>query len=133
MPDHLQTSPYIARLTDSLAGAVAEGQIRLPRFVRWLDRIGSNASIEDSLTAGLETCNRVFGSKPAREHRTGDGNLHETVHAVWPNGASALISVGPGGAESESGPEIMLIGSSGAVYFDGTLSGTASISKASDR
>ncbi len=135
MPEIPQISAYTARLTDALTGAVVDGGVGLPRFVRWLDRVGSDGSIEDSLAAGLEACNRVFGSEPSREHRTGDEFLHAAIHAVWPTGSSALISVGPAGSESESGtgPEIMLLGSSGAVYFDGTLGGAATVSKVGDR
>ena len=133
MPDHPQNSAYNARLADALTSAVADGRIGLPRFVRWLDRVDSGGSIEDSLAAGLEACNRAFGSKPVRERRTGDDLLHATIHAVWVTGASALISAGSAGAGAGAGPEIMLLGSSGAVYFDGTIGSKPAVTSAGDR
>jgi hypothetical protein len=109
------------RLTDALARAVSEGRIGVPRFVRWHDRLEEGVSLNDAIAAGTTACTRVFGAKPIREHRTGDHLFHTTVHAVWASGASALISAGPSDIDDTAGPEIMLLGSSGAVYFDGVL------------
>jgi hypothetical protein len=133
MPDHPPASAYNTRLTDALISAITDGRIGLPRFVRWLDRVDSGGSIEDSLEVGLEACKRAFGSEPVREHRTGDDLLHATIHAVWATGASALISAGPAGGKPGAGPEIMLLGSSGAVYFDGTIGSKPTVASAGDR
>ncbi len=109
------------RLTDALARATSEGRIGVPRFVRWQDRLDEGVSLSDSIAAGTTACIRVFGTRPIREHRTGDHLFHTTLHAVWASGASALISAEPCDVDDEAGPEIMLLGSSGAVYFDGLL------------
>ncbi len=109
-----------SRLADALVSAVSEERIGVPRFVRWLDRVEENVSVGDSVAAGIAACSRVFDADPIREHRTGH-LFHVTVHAVWASGATALISAGPGDIEAETGPEIMILGSSGAVYFDGGL------------
>lgn len=118
---------YLERLSDALSNAVADGSIGIPRFIRWLDRVRSEDSIDDSLSFGAEICNRIFGSEPVRMHRSGDGELHGTIHAVWANGSSALVSVGPAGVGASARPEIMLLGSSGAMYFDGAQGGAATV------
>ena len=132
MPNQSQKSAYLTRLGDSLVHTAAEGRIGFPRFMRWLDRIATGESLEDSLTGGLDICNRLFGSKPKRVFQAGDKQSHATMQAVWASGASAVISVGPAGrsaASSITGPEIMLLGSSGAVYFDGTVGGSPTVSE----
>jgi hypothetical protein len=127
MPASSSKTFYLERLSGALVGAVEDGRIGLPRFVRWLDRVPESISSVDSITDAREICNRVFGSQPVREHRSGDGVKHQTVHAVWANGSSALISFGPAGAGVTTEPEIMLLGSSGAMYFDGALGGSPTV------
>jgi hypothetical protein len=123
MPERPHTSSSLEKLSDALVTSARDGGIGIPRFIRWLDRVDGGGSIEDSIAAGIEVCSRLFGAPPTREYRTGDGRLQTTVQAVWANGASALVSVGPAGGRSNSGPDVMLLGSSGAVYFDGALGG----------
>ncbi|HJP28120.1 MAG TPA: hypothetical protein QF694_04840 [Dehalococcoidia bacterium] len=120
-------STYVERLSDALAAAIANGRVGAPRFVRWIDRIPVSESPTDAITSGIEVCNRVFGSTPVREYIHGDDALQGTLHAVWDNGASAIISAGPAGSGVNTGPEIMLLGSSGAVYFDGAQGGVATV------
>ena len=126
---------YVDRLADVLVAAVSDDSVGIPRFVRWLDRVDVDAegSVQESIAAGIDACNRVFGAKPTREHRSGDGKLHETAQLVWANGGSALISAVPAGTGRSSHPEIMLLGSPGAVYFDGQLGGTATADELAGR
>jgi hypothetical protein len=127
MPSSSNIVGYIDRLSAALVETAADKRIGAPRFVRWLDRAGEDESVIDSIASGIEVCNRLFDSLPVREERSGDDVLHATVHAVWANGASALVSAGPAGTQSGAGPEIMLLGSSGAIYFDGALGGGATV------
>lgn len=132
MPSQPQQSPYLSRLGDSLVQTADDGRIGFPCFMRWLDRIATGESLDDSLNAGLDICNRLFGSKPKRVYRAGDKQSHATIQAVWTSGASAVISAGPVGRGAENtntGPEIMLLGSSGAVYFDGAIGGSPTVSE----
>ncbi|MBT3994734.1 MAG: hypothetical protein HOF01_02955 [Chloroflexi bacterium] len=118
---------YLQRLTDALVSVVENDRVGTPRFVRWLDRIDPESSIDDSLSLVVGICNRIFDGEPNRVERSGNSESHGTIHAVWASGSSALISVGRSGAPSRSNeasePEIMLLGSSGAIYFDGSLVG----------
>jgi hypothetical protein len=127
MPDTSHNSIYLDRLSSALVGAVEDGRIGLPRFVRWLERVDGEAVGDELVTDALDICNRVFGSSPTRQHRSGDGVKHQTLQAVWSNGSSALISFAPAGDRSAAGAEIMLLGSSGAMYFDGALGGSPTV------
>lgn len=127
MSETSHNSIYLDRLSSALVGAVEDGRIGLPRFVRWLERVDGEVSGDEVVTDTLDICNRLFGSSPTRQHRSGDGVKHQTLHAVWPNGSSALISFGPAGDRSVAGSEIMLLGSSGALYFDGVLGGMPTV------
>ncbi len=121
MPEIPESSAPLDRLSVTLTKGVGDGRIGSPRFIRWLDRIANSGSVGESLAFALETCSLIFGSKPVRKHQSGDDVLHGTIHAVWADGSSVLISAGPGGVDVGAGPEIMLLGTSGAMYFDGTL------------
>jgi hypothetical protein len=125
MPNPSSKSAYRDRLVQALTNAVGEERIGVPRFVRWLDRLDTDTAVNDSLTSALESCKQIFDGDPIRQHRSGDNKLHGTIHATWANGASAIISAGPNGrnASMNSGPEIMLLGSSGSIFFDGTNGG----------
>jgi len=129
MPNSSSKSAYLERLSLAISKAVNEERIGTPRFVRWLDRLGSDSSVNDSLTTALESCQLIFDGDPIRKHRSGDNVLHGTIHATWANGASALISAGPSGANTNisNGPEIMLLGSSGSIFFDGTNGGIPTV------
>jgi hypothetical protein len=127
MPDRWNNYAYVDRLSDALVNIVNEDRIGVPRFIRWLQRVGADGSVDDSVAVGIEACNRVFGSEPMREYRTGDDLTHVTVHAVWASGASALISAGPAGSQVNAGTDVVLLGSSGAVYFDGANGGAATV------
>jgi len=118
---------YLERLSSALVGAVEDGKIGLPRFVRWLQRANAGSDGGEIVSDAVDICNRVFGSTPVRQHRLGADRSHQTLQAVWSNGSSALISYGPAGDESAAGPEIMLLGSSGAMYFDGAVGGAAAV------
>ena len=123
MLENFENTGYVQRLADALISAVGNDRVGTPRFVCWLDRLDPEVSVDDSMSLSVEICNRIFGGEPSRLERSGNGESHGTIHAVWANGSSALISVGPSGSNESSEPEIMLLGSSGAIYFDGTLGG----------
>ena len=125
MPTNSNRSAYLRRLSDALEFAVSEGQIGLPRFIRWFDRFGD----PEAVAHGIDICSRVFGSHPVRQDRAGDALSNLAVTAVWANGASALVSIGMDGEGLQSGPEVMLLGSSGAVYFDGVNDGAATVER----
>lgn len=129
MSDSSSSSIYLERLAGALVGAVEEGRIGLPRFVRWLEPVDDSRALEDVVSSASAVCNQIFGSQPIREHRSGDGVEQVTLQAAWNNGSSALISVGPAGTGRSVEPEIMLLGSSGAMYFDGALGGSPTVEK----
>ena len=122
-------SVYPERLTQAITNAVGEQRIGIPRFVRWLDRVDSDLAVNESLSSALESCNQIFSGEPIRLHRSGDNELHGTIHATWSGGASAIISAGPSGSDcnGNNGPEIMLLGSSGSIFFDGTNGGIPTV------
>lgn len=122
-----QVDRSFAQLADSLLGAAESGDIGNPRFVRWLGYARSGESVPTALDTALTICEQVFGSPQEETHRNGDGNLHATVHAQWSNGSSALISIGPEKKGSASLPEVMILGSAGAAYFDGATGGGATL------
>lgn len=130
MPNRTPSSTFLESLSDALLSSAKVGGIGIPRFIRWLDRVDNGGSVDDSIAIGIEVCSRVFEASPTRQYRTGDeyghGRLQVTVQAVWANGASALVSAGPAGTRSSSGPDVMLLGSAGAVYFDGATSDSRS-------
>ena len=129
MPNSSSKSAYRYRLSQAISKAVDEERIGIPRFVRWLDRLDTDAAVNESLNSALESCNQIFDGDPILQHRSGDNKLHGTIHATWANGASALISAGPSGANANTnnGPEIMLLGSSGSIFFDGTNGGIPTV------
>lgn len=131
MLENSRNSAYFERLSDSLVSTVNEDRIGTPRFVRWFDRIDPETSVDESLSLAVGVCNRIFDGEPSRLERSGSGESHGSIHAVWAIGASALISIGPSGelsaATRTTDPEIMLLGSSGAIYFDGPLGGQRTV------
>tara|TARA_B110000467_G_scaffold109118_1_gene99442 strand:- start:72 stop:470 length:399 start_codon:yes stop_codon:yes gene_type:complete len=131
MLENSENTAYLQRLADSLVSTVGNDRVGTPRFVRWLDRLDPEVSIDDSMSLIVEICNRIFDGEPSRLERSGNGESHGTIHAVWANGSSALISVGPSGSNEASEPEIMLLGSAGAIYFDGTLGGQRTVDQVS--
>ena len=127
MLENSENTGYVQQLADALISTVGDDRIGTPRFVRWLDRLDPEVSVDGSMSLIVEICNRIFDGEPSRLERSGNGEFHGTIHAVWANGSSALISVGPSGANESLEPDIMLLGSSGAVYFDGTLGGQRTV------
>ncbi len=130
MIDRSLTDSSFTRLSDSLVNAAESGDIGIPRFVRWLGRVEPDESVSELLNASLAVCENVFGSSPESIHQNGDVESHATIHAQWSNGSSALISIGPAGKGSASLPEVMILGSSGAAYFDGATGGAATVEQA---
>ena len=130
MPNPSRKSAYLDRLSQALSKAVDEERIGIPRFLRWLDRLDTETSVNESLNSALESCNQIFDGEPIRQHRSGDNELHGTIHATWLNGSSAIISAGPnrsGSGGVSNGPEIMLLGSSGSIFFDGINAGIPTV------
>lgn len=129
MPNPSSRATYLDRLSQTIVTAVSNQRIGIPRFVRFLDRLDSETTVDDSLNSALELCNQIFGGEPVRQQRGGDPDTHETLHVAWQDGASALISAGPSGTNSGIGsaPEIMILGSSGSIFFDGTTSGSPTV------
>ena len=133
--DNTAYRAYIQRLTDALVSAVENDRVGTPRFIRWLDRISPESSIDGSASLVVEICNRIFDGEPSRVERYGNSELHVSIHAVWASGSSALISVGRSSVPTRSDealePEIMLLGLSGAIYFDGSLGGKRTVEQVS--
>jgi hypothetical protein len=120
-------SPYYERLSDALHTAVADNRIGVPRFIRWLDHLAPGADPEDARAVALEVCTRVFGSNPKHSDAAGASLGQAVLLARWTSGASALITAGPASNTEVAGPEIMLLGSAGAIYFDGPRGGSATV------
>jgi hypothetical protein len=135
MPNTSSRATYLDRLSQTVVAAVGDQRIGIPRFVRLLDRLDSETTVDDSLNSALELCNQIFGGEPVRQQRSGDSDTHGTLHVTWPSGASALISAGPLGTNTGFGsaPEIMILGSAGSIYFDGTNGGSSTVDQVDQR
>jgi len=120
MSNHEVQQSLLGKLSADLIQAAKSGQIGIPRFVRWTQ----SAGLSDDLEGARDTCERLFGSSPERTEKFGDG-LFQTQLLIWSTGESAIFSQSLGSPSSL--PEIMLLGSAGAIYFDGTLGGTPTL------
>ncbi|MGB1749115.1 MAG: hypothetical protein ACPHK0_04985 [Dehalococcoidia bacterium] len=110
----------LGKLSVDLIQAAESGQIGIPRFIRWTQPTGPRSEFRFA----LDLCERLFGSAPERSDVMGaDG--YQTQLLIWSTGESAIFSQSSGSPSSL--PEIMLLGSAGAIYFDGTLEGTPTL------
>lgn len=108
---------------------VSEGRIGEPVFVRYSDP-GADATNDWAVASVIDLAGWIFGLTPVAIYAQGIGNRpgeqpsHLTISVSYPNGATALISLGsPAG--SPSYPTTSVLGRRGALYDNQT--GTSQI------
>ena len=102
----------LAKISEDLTEAARSGQIGIPRFIRWTQPAG----ILNDFDIAQNLCNRLFGATPERTDEF-ESDLIKTRMLVWTTGESAILA--QSSSNPDSLPEVMLLGSAGAIYFDG--------------
>jgi len=103
----------LAKISEDLTEAARSGQIGIPRFIRWTQPAG----ILNDFDIAQNLCNRLFGSTPVRSDEFGS-DPGQTRLLIWTTGESAILAQSSNTPDSL--PEVMLLGSAGAIYFDGS-------------
>ncbi|MDO8629176.1 MAG: hypothetical protein Q7R41_01680 [Phycisphaerales bacterium] len=112
-------SPALRKLTESVQQIVAGGRIGVPSVVRWYVRTGADEGATASTAERMLIATSTgLGVNPATVRKFGKGDSQVVVHATWAAGAAAVLTAtaGPG----EPANDLMVMGSSGSIYFGRT-------------
>jgi hypothetical protein len=106
-----------------MADVIEAGRIGDPVFARWIETVRSDDAPEAAdqvsrVDNALETISEWMGGKPDIRSRT-DAPGAITVFCKWPDGATALIAIGPTSPDARPSLDVAVIGNIGAAYHDG--------------
>ena len=103
---------------------LSENRIGEPVFIRYTDP-GADATNDWDIAAAIDLVGWLFGMAPAAVYAQGVGNgagetpSHLSISFTYPNGSTALVSIGsPAGAPAS--PTLMALGRRGALYDNQT-------------
>ena len=116
--------PRFARRHRLVREVLSEGRIGEPVFIRYTDP-GADATNDWDIAAAIDLVGWLFGMAPAAVYAQGVGNgagetpSHLSISLTYPNGSTALVSIGsPAGAPAS--PTLMALGRRGALYDNQT-------------
>jgi hypothetical protein len=105
-------------LQASIQKVLSEGRLGRPCFARaFVQAAGGPQEATAALAAMTAMANAWFGAEAEVVHLAGGGASRHLVSLLrWPQGQSAILSIGPGGP-APARLDLALLGSRGAAYY----------------
>ena len=108
----------VERFAGLVTSQVQGGRIGTVRFVRWTERAdAAREDVQAVIDRALRAVSAWTRGHPLVRMKVENGPAR-LIHADFPGGASALISVSPASPGSTTGIDLAVLGSSGAIYHD---------------